>query len=81
MTVMRIINEPTAAAIAYGMDKKEGEKKEGESSSAASGATSAPSMVVGEELNEMVKNIMGSYSPTLHRHFYRSSLELPCSFI
>merc|ERR1711950_126139 len=23
---MRIINEPTAAAIAYGMDKKEGEK-------------------------------------------------------
>ena len=64
-------------------DKKEGEKKEGESSSAASGATSAPSMVVGEELNEMVKNIMGSYSPTLHRHFYRSrsSLELPCSFI
>merc|ERR1711890_60467 len=24
--VMRIINEPTAAAIAYGMDKKEGEK-------------------------------------------------------
>ena len=51
-------------------DKKEGEKKEGESSSAASGAaTSAPSMVVGEELNEMVKNIMGSYSPTLHIHF------------
>jgi chaperone protein DnaK len=26
MIVMRIINEPTAAAIAYGMDKKEGEK-------------------------------------------------------
>jgi len=26
MQVMRIINEPTAAAIAYGMDKKEGEK-------------------------------------------------------
>jgi len=26
MTIMRIINEPTAAAIAYGMDKKEGEK-------------------------------------------------------
>merc|ERR1739846_161645 len=26
MTVMRIINEPTAAAIAYGMDKKEGEQ-------------------------------------------------------
>ena len=26
MVVMRIINEPTAAAIAYGMDKKEGEK-------------------------------------------------------
>jgi len=26
MHVMRIINEPTAAAIAYGMDKKEGEK-------------------------------------------------------
>jgi heat shock protein 5 len=25
MTVMRIINEPTAAAIAYGLDKKEGE--------------------------------------------------------
>ena len=24
MTVMRIINEPTAAAIAYGLDKKEG---------------------------------------------------------
>ena len=24
LTVMRIINEPTAAAIAYGMDKKEG---------------------------------------------------------
>ena len=23
MTVMRIINEPTAAAIAYGLDKKE----------------------------------------------------------
>ncbi|ELT89714.1 hypothetical protein CAPTEDRAFT_18512 [Capitella teleta] len=26
MTVMRIINEPTAAAIAYGLDKREGEK-------------------------------------------------------
>ena len=26
LTVMRIINEPTAAAIVYGMDKKEGEK-------------------------------------------------------
>ena len=26
MTVQRIINEPTAAAIAYGMDKKGGEK-------------------------------------------------------
>jgi len=26
LTIMRIINEPTAAAIAYGMDKKEGEK-------------------------------------------------------
>merc|ERR1712188_164344 len=26
MTVLRIINEPTAAAIAYGLDKKEGEK-------------------------------------------------------
>ncbi|XP_064081620.1 endoplasmic reticulum chaperone BiP [Macrobrachium nipponense] len=26
MTVMRIINEPTAAAIAYGIDKKDGEK-------------------------------------------------------
>jgi len=26
LVVMRIINEPTAAAIAYGMDKKEGEK-------------------------------------------------------
>merc|ERR1719361_720946 len=26
MQVMRIINEPTAAAIAYGLDKKEGEK-------------------------------------------------------
>jgi len=26
MTVMRIINEPTAAAIAYGLDKKSGEK-------------------------------------------------------
>jgi len=26
LIVMRIINEPTAAAIAYGMDKKEGEK-------------------------------------------------------
>merc|ERR1712106_428010 len=26
LTVMRIINEPTAAAIAYGMDRKEGEK-------------------------------------------------------
>jgi len=26
MTVQRIINEPTAAAIAYGMDKKDGEK-------------------------------------------------------
>merc|ERR1711953_1312003 len=26
LTVMRIINDPTAAAIAYGMDKKEGEK-------------------------------------------------------
>merc|ERR1712002_580911 len=24
MTVLRIINEPTAAAIAYGLDKKEG---------------------------------------------------------
>ena len=26
LNVMRIINEPTAAAIAYGMDKKDGEK-------------------------------------------------------
>merc|ERR1719265_2854270 len=26
MTVMRIINEPTAAAIAYGLDKNDGEK-------------------------------------------------------
>lgn len=26
MTVMRIINEPTAAAIAYGLDRKDGEK-------------------------------------------------------
>lgn len=26
MTVLRIINEPTAAAIAYGLDKKDGEK-------------------------------------------------------
>ena len=26
LNVMRIINEPTAAAIAYGIDKKEGEK-------------------------------------------------------
>jgi len=26
MTIMRIINEPTAAAIAYGLDKKDGEK-------------------------------------------------------
>ena len=26
MTVQRIINEPTAAAITYGLDKKEGEK-------------------------------------------------------
>merc|ERR1719187_219239 len=26
LTLMRIINEPTAAAIAYGLDKKEGEK-------------------------------------------------------
>ena len=26
LQVMRIINEPTAAAIAYGMDKKDGEK-------------------------------------------------------
>merc|ERR1711890_3730 len=26
LTVMRIINEPTAAAIAYGLDKKEGER-------------------------------------------------------
>jgi heat shock protein 5 len=26
LTVLRIINEPTAAAIAYGLDKKEGEK-------------------------------------------------------
>jgi len=26
LTVMRIINEPTAAAIAYGLDKKDGEK-------------------------------------------------------
>ena len=26
LTVMRIINEPTAAAIAYGLNKKEGEK-------------------------------------------------------
>lgn len=26
LTVMRIINEPTAAAIAYGLDKKQGEK-------------------------------------------------------
>merc|ERR1712004_303093 len=26
MTIMRIINEPTAAAIAYGLDKNEGEK-------------------------------------------------------
>lgn len=26
LIVMRIINEPTAAAIAYGLDKREGEK-------------------------------------------------------
>ena len=26
LNIRRIINEPTAAAIAYGMDKKEGEK-------------------------------------------------------
>lgn len=26
LVVMRIINEPTAAAIAYGLDKREGEK-------------------------------------------------------
>lgn len=26
LQVMRIINEPTAAAIAYGLDKREGEK-------------------------------------------------------
>lgn len=26
LNVMRIINEPTAAAIAYGLDKREGEK-------------------------------------------------------
>src|SRR3546814_1901426 len=26
MTVLRIINEPTAAAIAYGLDKKDGEQ-------------------------------------------------------
>jgi len=26
LDVLRIINEPTAAAIAYGMDKKSGEK-------------------------------------------------------
>ena len=26
LTVRRIINEPTAAAIAYGLDKKDGEK-------------------------------------------------------
>ena len=26
LTVMRIINEPTAAAIAYGLDKRDGEK-------------------------------------------------------
>ena len=26
LEVLRIINEPTAAAIAYGMDKKQGEK-------------------------------------------------------
>jgi molecular chaperone DnaK (HSP70) len=31
MQVMRIINEPTAAAIAYGMDKKhEKERKSGQ---------------------------------------------------
>ena len=63
-------------------EKKEGEKKEGESSSSASGATSAPSMVVGEELNEMVKNIMGSDNPTLHRQFLPLlTLEIPCSEI
>jgi heat shock protein 5 len=27
LNVLRILNEPTAAAIAYGLDKKEGEKK------------------------------------------------------
>ena len=54
-------------------EDKEGEKKEGESSSAASGATSAPSMVVGEELNEMVKNIMGSdgHVSQLNSHRHR----------
>ena len=26
LNVVRVINEPTAAAIAYGLDKKEGEK-------------------------------------------------------
>ena len=29
LAVQRIINEPTAAAIAYGLDKKDGEKKAG----------------------------------------------------
>ena len=41
-------------------EKQEGEKKEGESSSTASGAAPSSSLVMGEELNKMVKNIMGS---------------------
>ena len=50
--------------------KEEGEKKEGESSSStASGAASSSSLVMGEELNKMVKNIMGSDS-----HISQSSL-------
>jgi len=39
-------------------EKQEGEKKEGESSSTASGAAPSSSLVMGEELNKMVKNIM-----------------------
>ena len=55
--------------------KQEGEKKEGESSSTASGVAPSSSLVMGEELNKMVKNIMGSDNHVPEYSFQLSNLD------